>query len=788
MKNDNNREIAPYVRPLPSTFRQEPRNGFGSPMSQEELSSATGPREKSLSHYLDIVRRQRSIIIGITVLIVGIVGIYSFLATRLYTATAELKIGVYSPTLPGDGIEDTLRANTMQQDYLNTQVEQLMSLSMADRALLDATNGSEIREAVIGDSEQLRALYEEHRTGEPGDGYAHPLKLLRRYLSALRIEPIFKTSLVRIHATTPDPILSAKIANLHSRLFIEHARMERQKGTLDTMVFLQTQARELEERVAATEGKLADYAERNALITLEGDESLVARQITELSNRLADATAVRVKAEAAFNEAKSGSGLRGSALDDEAVRALRGKLREAEAEYAMLGQKFAPAYPRMQALRAEIEELRRNLQGERSAAITGLEGTFKAAVKTEEDLARKLEELKTTAYESSRKQVQYNILKREYDSLKDLHQNVLRQLKEAQLSSENTASNIIVSNIAAVPDIPSSPKRKLNLLLALGFGPILGFIAAMLRETFREGIQDIEEVHSQLGVPSLGVVPSFELLTSDSAAQAAAEPTKLLSTGDAAGGASANTPAPVATANEEAGSSFVTVNNPRSFAAEAFQTIRAGLLLSSADHSPQVVLVTSSLKGEGKTTIAANLAVALAQSGSNSIIIDCDLRRPALHKRFGLRSGGFGLADVLTGQMPFDEAVLPTRVRNLSLLSTGGRAPNPAALINSARMTELIAYLRVHYDFIVLDAPPVLPVADALVLSRLVDGVAVVLDGNRTPQREIKECLRRLRQVKAQIFGVIVNKANVRRKDYYADYTADPEEYMDVTGESASAG
>lgn len=785
--NNSNDDLSPVVRPVPRFF---PERAGDSATNGSTSSSSMFSSEFALQYYVDVLWRRRNLVATVSILIVAVVAAYSFLATRLYTATTSIKIGTYAPALPGDGVEDVLRAKTLEQDYLNTQVDQLTSLSVADKVLSDPEIGEEIIAFLRRTNKSVAAAAALTAPGVTVDapagaaaeetGYKYSQKALKAYLSLIHIEPVFKTSLARVSATTPYPLLSAKIANAHARAFIDYARAERRKMTIVNLLFLTNQARELEEKVADAEHNIGKYSEKNSLITLDSNENLVVKQLGELNQKLSDASALRVKTEAALNEAKSGSGLKSSALDDDTIRNLRTELNAAQAEYAMLSSKFGDAYPRMGQLKARLEELKRALRQERQSSIDALESRYKSALAAEEELKSQLEDLKQQAFDVSRKQVQLHVMRREFESLKDLHQSVLRRLKEVQLTAENPSSNIIVTELAAVPEYPSSPRRTVNMLLALGFGPIVGFLLAFMIEALDNSLGDPESVRTVLGLPTLGVVPVF------SERHVRAKDTKLIGMG--ANGPAQSEPPPSMTPVEGSlavaaappallPEHFVTINSPRSIAAEAFQSIRTGLLLSTPEAAPQLVVVTSATKSEGKTTLISNLAVTMAQAGSRTVLVDCDLRRPSVYERFNISKDSPGVVDFLTGQRRLSDVLIATSVSNLSVIPAGSISPNPAALIGSKKMGELLRKLSEMYEFVLLDAPPILPVSDALMLSRMGAGVILVVHGKQTRKRHIQEATRRLQEANAGILGVVVNHSDTRDEHYYA---YDPVYYSDA--------
>lgn len=777
MKSQHN-ELSTHIRPIPRHIMEEQAY-----YQSIALDSGSGDfNERTLKDYLQLLVKYRWLILTVAAVVFLLTTLYSFLATPMYTATATIKISTYAPLIPGASVEDVMMKQSSETDYLNTQVEILSSLTLANRVMSDGYLGGTLKayfESRRGPLSFLGAITElfvgkkNTKQLEEDSSYNFPVHELEAYNSLINISPVRRTSLVKVSATTANPNLSAKIANAHSSEFIELIRSERHQTTLDNLVFLKSQAQELADKVALTERKIAEYAEENAIVSLNKDENIVVKQMAELNTLLTTATASRIKSEAAFNEAKSGSGIDSTAFDDDSIQQQRVALKEAQAEYALLSEKFKPGFPKMVQLRARIDALKGNLKQQREEVIKGLEAKYKSDLDTEAELREQLEIQKSKAFELSRREVQYNIMKREYESLKDLHQTVLRQLKEAQLSAESSGSNISISDNAAVPLKHSSPKRLLNMLLALLVGPLLGCGIAIVIESLDNTIKTPEEAERLLNVPSLGVVPMFALEAGDKDLHLVKpKDTKETRKGLENRSSSESDTRDIAPEEAKVPSlrdqiELVTLKAPKSIASESFRTVRTSLLLSSADNPPRVVLVTSGQKSEGKTTLVTNLAVTLAQSGHRTIIIDADLRRPALHRQFHRDGLDSGLVDYLAGQSELQSVINQTSIENLEAIFAGSIPPNPSELLGSKRMAELLEELAGHYEYVFVDAPPVLPVTDAVVLSRSVDGVVLVVRGQETQRNVAQNAILRLKQVGANILGTVLNDVDLRSGDYY---------------------
>jgi len=420
---DGNRQLSSDVR------RSQPNITSVDVFRDERTDyQSTNSGAHPLTDYIRIALVHRRLIMTVSLVIVSLTTIYSYLATPLYTAETEIGIGAYSPTVKGTGLEESIAKQSEKQDYLETQIKQITRLTLADKMLSDKGLGEEIktylknRTSILGSitgmfSNLLSTKNEKEVVQESGSSYQHPIGLLKSYLSLVSVSPVKRTFLVKISATTSDPELSAKIANTHSLNFIELAKEEKQKTALTNLVFLRSQAEELSSKVAVIEQEIAKYAEENAIVALNQDESIVLRRMSELNQLLTEATGKKIKAESAFNEAKDGGNISSNSSDAQGLEDLKLRLRDKEGEYANLGQKFKPAYPAMVQLKAEIDSLKGNLKKQETLIVRNAEAEYKANLASEEELKRELEMQKSKAFDLSRRSVKYNSMKREFDSL-----------------------------------------------------------------------------------------------------------------------------------------------------------------------------------------------------------------------------------------------------------------------------------------------------------------------------------------------------------------------------------
>jgi len=404
-------------------------------------------------------------------------------------------------------------------------------------------------------------------------------------------------------------------------------------------------------------------------------------------------------------------------------------------------------------LQNQIDEIERLLAQERARAAQHLVNDYQAAVRRETLLQRAFADQQAQAGRVAEKSVQYNIIKREVDTNKQLYEGLLQRLKEAGMSAGMKASHVRVVDPAQPPDKPAKPNLALNLLLALVLGLGLGLAAVFLQEHFDNSLKTSEDVERFLQLPVLALIPSLESLNGRR---------KLYGLPGAKHLSSPTLPATAAplwhlvSGNGEGSAKL----------AEAFRSLRTSVLLSTPGQAPRLLLTSSAQPGEGKTTVTLNLAISLAQLGERVLLVDADLRRPCVHKAFNV-AGGRGLVSYLTGQQEWTAVVHPSPVTGLDLIICGPIPPNPAELLSSERMRAFLREAVGRYHFVLLDSPPLLQVADARILAAMVEGVVLVVHGGATPRELAQRAYVYARDVGANVIGAVLNNLDIRSDDYY---------------------
>jgi capsular exopolysaccharide synthesis family protein len=459
-----------------------------------------------------------------------------------------------------------------------------------------------------------------------------------------------------------------------------------------------------------------------------------------------------------------------AARTSEVISSLIKHKSELDEQYAEALGQYGPNFPKVLRLAEQQKEVERNLADARKVLVESVEIEFNTAKSRVELLQEALDKQKSESNDLAEKLVQYHILQHDAESNKQLYDGLLQKLKEAGITAGLRSSNIRVVDPALAPASPSRPQKARNILLAVLVGLVGGIGLALFREYLDNTVKSPDDIEALTGLPSLAVVPSLPGLPSTQGrlSRLAREAAPKAATGPRV--------------------ELLSYIQPKSQISEAFRALRTSLLLSQADHPPQVILVTSALPREGKTTAAVNLAVTLAQLGDRTLLMDSDLRKPGIRRALNLTGGKeVGLSSYLAGVSTLDEVLMPhPTINNLVALTTGPIPPSPADLLSSHRMREAITDLRHRFKFVVIDSPPVMAATDAVILSALTDGVLLVVRSGETPKEAFTRTRDLLAAVKCRLLGVVLNAVDSSAPDYYYSYRYYPYAYGYGYGEDVS--
>jgi capsular exopolysaccharide synthesis family protein len=704
------------------------------------------PREPHLYDYLLILRKHQWLILSFLLAVVTITAIGTFRMQSVYVATARIEIDRENANiLPFQGT-DPYDSMMDLENYIETQSRILTSETMALQTIRSGILSGQAD--FTGDSSASDAI----TTGSLAN--MKPPPELGAFLASLSVKRVANSRLMDVSFESTNPLLAAQVVNAHIKNFIEQNFQSRYEATSRASTWLTDQLSELKIRVQKSEDARITYERQNQIWSLDGDKQNVATQrLADLNKQLTDAQSERMRKQSLFEYAKAGDVDSVPQIrDNPAVQDLLHKRTEVYSQYSDALNQYGPNFPKVQRFQSQLKELDVGVDKEKKAAMSRLESDYREARQREQLLTQALEQQKAEVNQMSERMVQYSILKREAEANKALYDGLLTKLKEAGISAGLRSSNIRVVDPAMIPTYPTRPAKSRNIALSFLVGLVGGIGLALLREYMDNTIKSPDDIETLARLPSLAVVPTFSEFNGD-------RPRVKLLKG-------------VSTNGHDKRIELVAQHLPKSQMSEAFRALRTALLLSQADHPPQVILVTSALPREGKTTAAANLAVTLAQLGDRTLLIDADLRKPGVGRLLNLGDGKYaGLSSYLAGVSSLDLVTIQhPAIPNLSAIPTGPLPPNPADLLSSHNMTDAIAELRTKFKFIVIDSPPIMAATDAVILSVKTDGVLLVVRSGETPKEAFTRTRDLLLSVKCHLLGVVLNAVDSSAPDYYYSY------------------
>jgi polysaccharide biosynthesis transport protein len=732
----------------------------GSRLPAIELS----PREPHLYDYLLILRKHQWLILSFLVAVVTIVTIATFRMKPVYSSTAKIEIDRENTNiLPFQGA-DSYDLMVDMDNYIETQSRILTSETLALQTIRSLGLQGNADSAANGNSEALAIDSLKNQKLPPQ---------VAGFLSNLAVRRIPNTRLLEVSFESTDPHMASEILNAHLENFIQQNYKSRYEATEEASKWLEDELTELSYKVRRSEDARIEYERNNQIWNVGGNDDKgnpATERLSDLNRQLTDAQSETLKKQALYEFAKSGDLDAVPQMRDSGVlQTLQTRRADLAVQYTDAVNQFGPNYPKVQRIQAQIKEIDDQTAREHKGIIAQLESEYREAKQHEDLLSRALDQQKAEVNAMSEKMIQYNILKREAEANKSLYDSLQTKLKEAQISSGLKSSNIRIVDPAMVPTTPSRPAKTRNIALAFLVGLVGGIGLALLREYLDNTVKTPDDVETLARLPSLAVVPAF---------------------GEGATAAKRGLLNVVSSNGHEKRIELVAQHLPKSQMSEAFRALRTALLLSQPDHPPQVLLVTSALPREGKTTAAANLAVTLAQLGDKTVLVDADLRKPGVGRLLNLGTGKYaGLSSYLAGVSSLDLVTIPhPTIPNLAAIPTGPLPPNPADLLSSHRLVEAIAELRKRFKFIVIDSPPIMAATDAVVLSVQTDGVLLVVRSGETPKEAFTRTRDLLSSVKCHLLGVVLNAVDSSAPDYYYSYRYYPYSYGYGPQESLELG
>jgi succinoglycan biosynthesis transport protein ExoP len=716
---------------------------------------AFAPHDSILRDYLRVLIKRKWIVLGSMGIIFGASLIATLRTTPIYDAVGSIALNKPDPIMQGLRDATNSGADYYDPTDLDTEVRILRSDLLALQ-VIKQLNLDQLPE--FGGTGVKRSSSLELTTDALQPDSTKANSLLAGFKGSLRVMLEPNTRIIDIHYLSPDKQLAAKVVNTLASTYIEQNFKTRFESTMQASDWLSKQLVDLQMKVETSQEKLVKYQKDHQILGIDDKQNITTAKLDELNKELTTAESERMQKESVYRLAQAGDTESATAVGagvsqdktSESTSALLEKLQEQNADLkvqaAQLSTQFGPAYPKLAQLNNQIQEIDSQLQIEMKKVAGRLRGDYLAASQRESMLHAAFEAQKQQQNKLNESAIEYSFLKRDFESNRTLYEGLLQKLKEAGVSAGLRSNNIRQVDMARTPGGPTEPNIPRNLGFGFCLGLTTGIGLAFLLEGIDNTVRTPEQAQAISGLPSLGMIPLGSRNNSEAASRGLT----------------------VAASKEAV--ELITQSRPQSQMSEAYRALRTSLLLTSVGAPPKIILITSALPQEGKTTTSVNTATVLAQKGTRVLLIDADLRRPSIHKALGLGPKS-GLSNVLTGGVSLPDAICrSSAMPNLFVLPAGTPPPNPAELLASSQMVEVLAELRQHYDHIVLDTPPTLSVTDAVVLSTRADAVVLVIRCGQTTKPALRRSREILAQVNARVAGVLLNAVDLDSPDYYYYY------------------
>jgi exopolysaccharide transport family protein len=740
-RNDGSRELLPgepaeFLRPV------------GSP-----LYNVLPSQESTLREYMRVLIKRKWMVIAVVAGIFIAAAVASLRQTPVYEAVGRIALNKADPNLI------TFKDSGPVVDYydpadLDTEVRILQSDLMALQVIRQLNLDKRPEFGGHADQKQPNLVADPLQTDSNRTS-----ALLGSFRGNLHVTLIPNTRIIEIHYTSTDPQLAASAVNTLADTYIKQNFQTKFESTMQASDWLSKQLVDLQMKVETSQEKLVRYQREHEILGTDEKQNIITEKLDELNKEMTMAESDRMQKEAVYRQTQTNDpeAIAAAIVSDNAGGAsgatsgLLDRLREQQVtlkiQVAELSTQFGPSYPKVAQLNSQLKEIERQLQSETNKAVDHLKGQYLASLQRENMLRGSFEKQKQEANKLNESAIEYSLLKRDLDSNRTLYEGLLEKLKEAGVTAGLRSNNFRIIDAARVPTSPSEPNIPRNLLFALMLGLISGVGLAFLIENMDNTVRTPEQAQALSGLPSLGMIPL---------------------------GSKSGTYGPIGkrlalTASKEVVET-VTQVRPQSQMAESYRALRTSLLLSNLGAPPKVIMVTSARPQEGKTTTSINTAIVLAQKGVRVLLVDADLRRPSIHKTLGMGPRS-GLSNVLTGSAALQQTITTSPILpNLFIMPAGTPPPNPAELLASSNMRDLLAELRQQFDHIVIDTPPTLSVTDAVVLSPRADATILVIRSGHTTKQALCRSRDILMQVNAHVAGVLLNAVDLTSPDYYYYY------------------
>ena len=689
--------------------------------------------EIDLLAYWRILLKRRWLVLGILATVSTVSLLMTLMATPIYRATAVMQIDNEEQNVVQVGV---VSAQGGDPQFQQTQYELLKSRSLAERVAddlnLDAAALARLSKSSWLDQVKglIRAESKRSKPVKDEDPKATLQAAVGTVQGGLSIEPVRNSRLVRINYDSPVPAFSAQVANALAEAFIASGLERRFGASSYAKTYLEDQLKTVKSRLEDSERQLVAFAQKENLVSTGEGQSLAAQNLSELNSSLAASQDQRIRAQARWSQAQSarGAALPADILGSSIIRTLQQQRATLQGQYQQKLQVYKADYPEMLQLKGQMDDTDKQISAELGNIRSSVKAEYDAAASQESLLKGQLNALRTQVLDVDGRSIEYNILKREVDTNRQLYDGLLQRYKEVGVAGDVRSNNVSIVDRAQVPTWRFSPSVSRNLAMGMLLGMILGVLVAFVLEFLDDTLKTPDDIEQRLKLAVLGIIPRLaKQLPIDA------------------------------------------LKDPRSAFAEAYRSVRTSLQFSTDQGVPRILLITSASPGEGKSTTAMTLARNFSQMGKRVLLIEGDLRNPSLKKTMGMHSD-MGLSNLLAGAATVFDVVLDTDDERLKVVLAGPLPPNPSELLSGSRLVSFLTIAAQHYDQVIIDGPPIMGIADAPILSNVVDGTMMVVHSGKTRISTAQAAVKRLHAARAHIVGSLLAQYDAKAAGYGYNY------------------